>query len=130
MKASVKRIVAACAVLGVTGVAHAGQKYSFEVVVDTAEKEAAGAYGDTRNSSDSRQFIGCTAFLRSDFTYMHCEATDSNGVHAVCVSYDPRMLNMVLGIGTNSYIYFRWDDSGMCTQMEVAKYSIYAPAVP
>ena len=37
------------------------------------------------------------------------------------------MINTISSINTFSYVYFQWDDEGMCTHVTVATRSIHIP---
>jgi hypothetical protein len=143
------------AVLTWIAVAHAGSKGDWPVALDTANRTASGAVGSSRNSPDSKQYIGCTAEVSGTSSpSVHCFARDAAGttrtctraLHTsswgggTCVGCSPDgyyssastigWLNIVTGISADSYIEFDWDASNQCTRVMVENSSVLAVKAP
>jgi hypothetical protein len=92
-------LVAGLACLSHFNLARAGQKNTYPIVVNLTTKEAEGAVGSARNSSDSTQYIYCAvelgASLPPDQLYGHtayrvtCVARNSSGQTLSC-SHDSK----------------------------------------
>ncbi|MFY2559980.1 hypothetical protein ACN469_20375 [Corallococcus terminator] len=131
MRSFAKPAVIVCSILGLIGTAHAGAKFSFNVTVDPGVRLAAGNMGDARGSADVLQFIGCHTFARRAIApYLLCEARDAWGTYGTCTSMDANLIAAIQSIGPASYILFKWDTAGECTDIEVRNDSRYPPMTP
>jgi hypothetical protein len=130
MKKAMK-IVAACLGLAtafaVSATALAGYKSGSEVVMT-----ATYAYGDVgavRNSTDSNQYIGCgiSAYNSGGAASGACYARTSAGVYRSCQvsASTPEQVKVIMGINSDSQIFFMWDANGVCTYVgsETRSYS-------
>jgi hypothetical protein len=89
---------------------------------------AEGKVGDVYNSDDTTQFIGCG--LRADVgspLQVNCWAADASGRQRACASTDPSMITVAGSVGTDSYVYFAWNLSGKCTQLDSTNGSFSHP---
>ncbi len=114
-------------VLGLAGAALAGQQVFNAVEVSTTNSYARGTMADARHSADSQQLIGCTVSASVGYSYVLCEARDANGVYKSCSTSDVSMVAAAQAIGTDSYVYFRWNASGACTTVYVSNLSSIRP---
>lgn len=112
------------ALVASVGAAFAGYRVQPEVRVDPKGRNADGSLVDARGSSDSVQHIGCT-------TYSHtlglCFAKDSSDRLVSCYSVDPGTVQTMRSLDSDSYLYFSWDENGVCTTLFVVKSSMYRP---
>ena len=130
MKTLIPTLVA-LAVLGSAGSALAGSKLVSTVSIDVAGKRASGAIGSARASADTRQWIGCYSGAYADGSVMgFCGAVDANGLTRQCTIRDPKQLEEVRSLSSDGHISFRWNDSGLCTEVIVMHMSYWAPKAP
>lgn len=124
-----------CAVVGaglfLAVTALAGYKNTTTVYVDATNRQAFGAIGAARSSSDSVQFIGCfTASYANDDAYVACYAKNSAGTQVSCVSHDPQLVQASTASTSHSYVRFIYDASGNCTFIQISNYSYHSPLQP
>ena len=116
--------------LALPGAAVAGLKIPIEVKVLNHISFASGAVGTARNSRDSMQDIGCGIMsnVNHPYTTGTCWAFDADGNIGQCSYFNrPDLDKAVASISNDSYIQFKWEDSGQCTQINVANGSLYEP---
>lgn len=108
-----------------TATALAGLKINSTVTVNTTSRYATGALGSARNSADSVQYIGCSVTDSAGSAFVSCSARNSAGRFASCTSSDVGKVSAASSINSDSYIYFRYDSSGVCTYLSVSTFSYY-----
>lgn len=115
-------------VLFAVPLAYAGSRSTFLVTIDTVNRNAYGAFGSARNSSDNVQRIYCRTFAdTSGAESVRCFATNAAGVGVTCFSTSPTLIRSAQSMVSDSYVYFAWDTSGVCTNLDVLKGSHLAP---
>ncbi|HYO53610.1 hypothetical protein [Archangium sp.] len=125
-----KNAVLGCAVAAVLAgtAAWAGSKYSYPVFIDLTQKKAYGTLGAARNSSDTTQFISCDVHAYSDGSKnMSCAAKSTSGTYVYCSSTVAALVETARSLSGDSFVYFQWDTSGVCTYLGVGHSSEYAP---
>jgi hypothetical protein len=117
--------------------AKAGYKISTFVTINTnpssGDPYALGAMGSARNSGDGNQYIGCLVDGYDNNTYSGaCYALNAAGTQSAnCYTTNPTVLNAIRSISGGTRIYFKWQAStGICTLVEAANISYWAPEVP
>lgn len=103
----------------------AGFKTNANVTVDTSNRFASGALGSARSSGDSVQYIGCSVTDAVGQAYVTCTARNSAGTVASCSSTDYGKVTVASAINSDSFVFFRYDTSGVCTYLSVSTYSHY-----
>jgi hypothetical protein len=111
-------IAVAAAVLSTT--AFAGFKSSQNVVISTGSMFANGDAGYVHNSSDGDQYIMC----RISGSTGYCYARNRDQVSRSCSTTNSGLLNAIRAINGDSYIYFKWNDDGVCTSLTVENGSV------
>jgi hypothetical protein len=115
-----------------TSLALAGRKIPWPVTVDLAAHHAWGSLASTRNSPDSTSMLGCG--VHYDYVNkknnVNCAAVDAKGNSAQCATQQPELVQIALGINGDSFLGFRWDDQGTCTDIEVVNASYLEPKQP
>jgi hypothetical protein len=87
----------------------AGLKSDLPVVVNLAENTARGSLGQTLNTANRTETIGCYIYYwLEDSTYAICEAVDAAGVRGSCYAYDEKILNTIRSLNGDSYLSFSW----------------------
>lgn len=130
MKKIVQSSFALSLLLVALPLAHAGFKASGPVFVSTTSRFAQGGMGDSRSSAGTTSYIGCKTLTYGATDYLACFAATTSGTYASCYTYDARIIAAARSITTASYIYFYWDASGVCGELDVTNMSQYAPMVP
>jgi hypothetical protein len=126
MRARVSLTLALMLVAG--GTALAGFKTNIPVVIDLELRNAQGALGTARNTTDALQYIGCTITTDDGWSLTECVARDAAGVTVSCINgVNTGMRDAALSINGDSFIYFQWDAIGQCTQLVVRNNSWHAP---
>jgi hypothetical protein len=115
-----------------TSLALAGSKTWWPVTVDLAGRHAWGSLASTRNSPDSTSMIGCGVHYDNvnKKNNVNCAASDAKGTWAQCATQQPELVQIALGINGDSLLGFRWDDKGVCTDIEVVNASYLEPKQP
>jgi hypothetical protein len=109
--------------------ARAGVKFNTTATIDAANHSAYGGVAATRNSSDTIQQIGCSVTVASTFSAT-CFARDAANNFATCVTYDQNMISAAMSAQGDSFINFRWDDSGNCNFLNIYNDSMEMPKSP
>ena len=123
-------------VAATSGVALAGSKAPnplYEVSVNTAQRQASGALGHARNSSDSNQYIGCSTLASSvGPTSGFCYASDAKNVYVGCAIPGAwsALIAQAQSIPSDGFISFTWDAGGNCTSIMSQTTSYLAPKQP
>lgn len=115
-----------------TSLALAGSKTWWPVTVDLAGRHAWGSLASTRNSPDSTSMIGCGVHYDNvnKKNNVNCAASDAKGTSTQCATQQPELVQIALGINGDSLLGFRWDDKGVCTDIEVVNASYLEPKQP
>jgi len=98
MKARLKKIIGMAtlgiALLATTVPTWAGYKFTPEIYIGFNSAPwpsyASGSMVGARYSTDSTQYIGCTSYALSSYSWTACYAMDRAGNYLVCGSSDPR----------------------------------------
>jgi hypothetical protein len=129
--------IVALTALGVPS-AHAGDKRTSAVVVNTAGRTASGALGTARSSAGTKQMIGCWGLVMQDTSpgaySAYCLAVDSAGVTGACTLGDllssSSQWNVLQALKEDSYLSFSWTATGVCKDLRVDNYSYWEPLSP
>jgi hypothetical protein len=126
-----KMLIAALAVVVMTGSGWAGLKISSAVFISTTNSYAYGSMGSARASADANQNIGCDSYNSGGSSlYGYCHAQDSAGLYKQCFWQGASYASTVASAAPGSSIWFYWDTNGNCTFIEVSNGSQYAPLTP
>lgn len=106
----------------------AGEKLSYPVNINLTTREASGDLSTARSGSiyDAKSKLQCTVNSENSVT---CQATNSSGTTASCMKYQApqAMVNAVMNLESDGYLYFQWDASGTCTYVLTETSSHWAP---
>jgi hypothetical protein len=127
MIGSVKKMClsAAVAVLAISSVASAGNKFSQPAYVGVGY--AGGALGSTRNSSGTKDYV--SAMVR-DNSWAWFMVVDINGKSASCTTTDPELIALARSINSSSSFYIEFDKLGACTSVTINHASYFEPPLP
>lgn len=104
----------------VAAAARAGVRQNTDVVVSSGGRYAYGSLGSARNSADTKQKIGCTTWAFANGTAtVYCFATDAAGTTVNCSSSASALVNVVRGLNGDGYLYFNFDASNKCDEIDV-----------
>lgn len=101
------------------------------IVVDGDAGRASGNLIAARFSENDEERIGCAVGNGDVGHYAYCEASLGQGNDALCITYDPAMIDTIASINTFSFVYFEWKFDGtenICTHVTVATRSIHIPS--
>jgi hypothetical protein len=103
----------------------AGGRESSLPIVDTVARYASGDMQSARQAMNNSSRLGCS--VNSD-NVISCTAYHPLSI-ATCTKFFPSqaMVNAVLNLGSDGYLYFAWNSSGTCTQIITDKGSKWAP---
>ena len=107
--------------------AFAGAKTTASVGINDTDKQANGDLGYARNTADTVQYIGCYVNDNGNGGAGICEARNSAGVTRSCSTTNDLLVDTIKSLKGDSYLYFRWNDSGNCTMIIVKNRSTLAP---
>ena len=79
---------------------------------------------DARGSADVNQVIGC----HHNACFASCFDTNSVGLSRLCTTTNAALIDVIRGIGSESYIYFVWNPDGTCNYVRVENSSRWKPA--
>ena len=134
------KAIAFVGIFGVLGVAallavqhvHAGQRDSLHDVVVQAQA-AWGVQSEARNRPDPNQVVGCLASSFVGSTSFVCVASDRftpyPNLSAACTQAAGMPAYGIFANTSDDLIYFTWDNSGACTEVDAIVNSIYPPKV-
>ena len=92
---------------------------------------AFGAMGSVRASGDTNEFLACTTSVESgSAASVFCEAIDASNNYGGCSSTNPAVIATVAAMNADSFLWFEWNASGVCTYVEVITSSSFAPKAP
>jgi hypothetical protein len=111
----------------------AGQSTPWQVSVNRfgdGSGSGSGTFTGARRSSDSRQYIYCTAtHFASGTSWAFCSAMNSAGDYIACSwsNPTPTILTAIESLGAQSYFSFQVNTDGTCAHMGVSQSSLYLP---
>jgi hypothetical protein len=125
MKKRAMLAVAAAAGLVLQSVAFAGLNSSLPVTAGS--DYAYGGLTDARNSSDTKQYIGCYLGLSFNASggqtsdYVSCSGQSASGAYYYCYVQYPslQLTSLVAGLNHASYLYFYGDSAHHCLSVSV-----------
>ena len=121
MRSDLRRIfLTAFAAAAFSATALAGFRTEQQVVMSDELKLANGDLGYVRRTNDDVQYIGC--FVAGDAGY--CFAQNKAGVARSCWSDDPKWVQVMSAVSSDSYLIFYWDAGGYCTYVSAKNGSI------
>lgn len=126
-----KKLLAAAVSLGlVSHAAFAGLSQPAQVEVDLENSLAQGDMLTAALSKSQNVFIGCgtrnfEVGTEDVFVLGFCQAEDAAGEAIVCTTQNPGLVQAIRAISDFSYIQFRWDESGQCTNIGISTQSFY-----
>ena len=93
---------------------------------------ASGSPADVRSSADNTEFIGCGVFTSSGSTFAYCSAGHSPAPWLGCTTFDPKMIDAISSLTSDSRIYFTVTNgqTGDCAAFEADTASTYSPKQP
>ncbi|XXF74908.1 hypothetical protein P2318_17695 [Myxococcaceae bacterium GXIMD 01537] len=106
-------------------VSMAGTKYVVDVQIDGSR--AYGSIGFARNTADSVQSIGCATSFGGGSSSGQCNARNAAGHSVSCFTTNPQAIAVMQSINDSSWVYFSWDASGQCVNVQVENASTYQP---
>jgi len=79
------------------------------------------------------ELIGCVAYnlgpsvsgTGAVYSYGFCQATNTEGVQAICFTEDADLLDVLKIVSDRSYLSFHWDADGNCTYIRASTQSFY-----
>jgi len=130
--------LAPCALIGFSSSVAAGEKLRSDVAITSSSQLVSvnGSIGSARNSADLNQRIGCTLRANTVASTVSgsCEATNSAGVRAFCITDAPQLVEVIKSIAADSYISFSYvpspSSNPTCSQINIHTSSVYATKAP
>lgn len=112
--------------------AHAGSKGSWPLNVDTANRRLTGSLGSTRNSADTKSYVGVQFGQVKGVQDLIPESAviffrTSTGQTTFLEIDDPNLLEIAHTITTDSYIEATWDANFIVQSLLVEQSSPLAP---
>jgi hypothetical protein len=92
-----------------------------------------GNLSAARNSADTTQYIYCNASTAATYINAYCIARDAAGISGSCTidpNTSPAMIQLLSHVTVNSSIFFMWNASGFCTNLQVTNESYSPPKNP
>jgi hypothetical protein len=109
---------------GVAATVDAGQRTVRPVVIDDSGRQAGGSFVDARGSNDRSQALGC--FVNEAIGF--CWAVDENNIFRSCSIIQPKQLELVRSLKSETILAFRWSPEGFCENVTVYYMSSLVPA--
>ena len=125
--------IAACAgLVTIAGKTRAGLKTSQAVVIVTTPttRLANADLGFAHNTANNVEQISCTVSTNTSSASVSCFARNSEGLTVSCLSTDPDLVAAARSLSSDSYLIFRWNDEGQCTNITVRQGSASRPKAP
>lgn len=124
-------IAVGLAMLMGSSAAWAGYKQLQPVVITPANNAFGGDMGSVRNTTDTQQYLHAS-FQVSQWGIYNATlyARDASGNSALCTTSDPKLIEVVRSITTDSFIMVYHDGAGTCTVIEVVQGSYNVPKQP
>jgi hypothetical protein len=112
--------------------ASAGLKVNVPVTVDLVNNTARGALGQTFNTSNRTENIGCYIhYWLESSTYATCEAYTATGVRGSCYTGEAHLLEAIRSLNGDSVLTFSWvvvtPQRHDCTSIQVETTSATQP---
>jgi hypothetical protein len=92
-----------------------------------AGRTASGALGQTRNNTNSNEYIACYVNSVSDGSMSGLCWANDQGNNSVTCSLNATLALAARAINPDSYISFAFDTNGNCTSLYVQNNSYFAP---
>lgn len=120
--------ILAVATSALSATAYAGYKSSSSIYIGS--DYAAGSLGTARNSTDTNQQIGCRVITyTSGSSSMFCYAQNSARVSKSCSTTSPSFISLFSALQGDSWVYFKFNAYGTCTEFQVTNASEFEPKV-
>lgn len=119
------RFALALVLASTTLTASAGLRVTSPVWVDPQERIVMGTLADTRATADNVQYVTC---VTGALGIGSCGAVDAKGRRAACSTMNPDHIATIRSLTQHSFISFSWDESGVCTLIQVQNGSWSLPA--
>lgn len=111
-------------------VALSGTSGDFPIEVidgDDGSGQAFGSLTSARYSDNDIELIGCGIFNPPGARLGFCQARTANDDYRLCTTTDPVLMSTLSVLSSSSYINFRWDANGECTNIGISTQSSYLP---
>jgi len=110
----------------------AGAVMKAPVEIDLLGNFASGSQLAARASRNNVENIGCGVWGIADgqgggYGFGFCQATDADGVTAVCQTDNEYLLDVIKAVSAYSFIKFAWDENNVCTRIKESNQSGYLP---
>lgn len=114
-----------------SGTAWAGYKQSFSVYIYPPNNYFGGVMGSARNSTDTLQYLDAGFQVsQSGLYHAYLYARDASGNSATCSTTDPKLVEVVRAVTTDSALNVYHDGLGTCVTIEVRTSSYNEPKLP
>jgi hypothetical protein len=128
----VKYVLPSVALTLLAGAAYAGAFVSAPISVDHDNRVAQGDQLTARVSDNDVEMIGCGATVRDDgvnppLHFGFCQATDSEGINAVCITQSAELVDAINTISPYAFIAFAWNENQECISVRHSTQSFYLP---
>jgi hypothetical protein len=90
-------------------------------------RSANGSIGATYNSTNTVEFIGCTLSTVTQGQYATCQARDTTGLTRTCFTWNPKHIDILRELRSDSEMYFQWNEDGSCRRVWVRQRSENQP---
>src|SRR6476469_10263020 len=112
MRSDLRRMfLTTLATAAVSASAFAGFQTGQQVVMSDQKKLANGDLVYVHETTDDVQYIGC--FVAGDAGYFF--AQNKAGVARSCWADDPKWVQVMSAVSSDTYLIFNWDAGGYCT---------------
>lgn len=115
--------------VGVTREVSAGSKIYYGANVNTTTRVAWGAVGTVRNSTDTREAVGCWVDYLPTGASAQCFVTTPANVSGSCATTDPDMIAAIAALAGDTSFRIEWDASNACTRFTLLVGSQIEPRV-
>ena len=130
----IKTVVISALVTLFASSAFAGQSNDAPVEINSEEMFAMGNMKSARFSDNDFEFIGCgtrTTVIdeTESFEWGFCQAglTEDGEGNAFCFTQNADLITQIKSLASYSFITFRWDENGDCTNVGSSTQSFYIP---
>lgn len=128
----VRQLVISAILVFVSFSSFAGAVMKVPVEVNLLDNFANGSQLAARASRNDVENIGCGVWGIPDgqgggYGFGFCQATDADGVTAVCQTDDEYLLDLIKAVSAYSFIQFAWDENNACTSIKESNQSGYLP---
>lgn len=125
-------VLAAVIALVTAGVARevsAGSKIYLGTGVNMTSRAAWGSVGTVRNSTDTREAVGCWVDYFPTGPSAQCFITTPSNVTASCATSDPDMVAAIAALAGDTQFRIEWDASNQCSRFVLLVGSQIEPRV-